>query len=434
MKTIMFSAVFGASVRPERLKFLQEIQNAFPEPVRIVALNNGAPIEADIPVVDLRDSARPRLSNSMDDLEKLLGEHCPAEKTILLDHVRGELGFGTRKFEHLLRGHTSRAAAFCQALEDYAPDCVYLWNQFNALHRTFEAILKRRGIPVRFFHDGVLPGSIALDMDGEMGESWIAKSPERLASIPVTEADMERARLFLSGLSEAENMRHPQEEHISVKEALRLRGLNRRPVLFFAGQNDWHAGVKPKSPARAFHSPVFSGSFEALVELDKVAGDLGLAVIFKPHPLSRDRFAFLRARDFPNSIILQNTSMDACLEVCDIAATIASQASYVAIQKDHPVVMLGRNQLSGKGLTYDVNDIEKLSETIQTALVDPLAASRSDDFCRHAAQLEKVYLFDYGTMQTEFYTRGIDAAARLIKMSADMATQDIIDAVVSGGH
>jgi hypothetical protein len=95
-------------------------------------------------------------------------------------------------------------------------------------------------------------------------------------------------------------------------------------------------------------------------------------------------------------------------------------------------MMLGRNQLSGKGLTYDVSTVENIASTIELALDDPLGVSRADDFAKHAAQLEKAYLFDYGTMQTGFYRRGIDAAARLINMSANMGSQDVIDAIISG--
>lgn len=432
LKTIMFSAVFGAIARPERIKFLHEVKAAFPEPVNFVAFNTSETVEADFTVVNAARGLDPQSDDPLAALEELLHEHCPEKVSVLLDHARGELGFGYRAFDRAIRKHLRMVHAFCRALDTHTPDYVYLWNQFNALHRTFEAILQQRGIKMGFFHDGVLPGSIALDVDAEMGEGWIATDPERFMSVKVTKRQIARAATFMEAQAGIKNNRHPQIEEISVEESLRLAGLHNRPVMFVAGQNDWHAGIKPKSPARAFHSPFFAGSMEALVELDKVAGQMGMAVVFKPHPLSRDRFAFLRAHEFPNTVILQHTSMNACLDLCDIAVTIASQAAYVALQEGVPAMMLGRNQLTGKGLTYDVLARDQIAATIETALADPLAATRAHDLAVHAAQLERAYLFDYGTQDTGFYSRGAKDVARLMRLSAHEDVADVIEAVVAG--
>lgn len=431
MKTIMFSAVFGAVARPERIRFLHEVKATFPEPVNFVVFNTSETVEADFPVVNAARGLNPQLADPLATLEALLTEQCPDKVTVLMDHARGELGYGFRVFDRAIRKHVRMILAFCRALDAHEPDYVYLWNQFNALHRTFEAILQRRGISMGFFHDGVLPGSIALDVDAEMGESWIAKHPEKLMSVEVTDAQVARAAAFMAAQAGIENNRHPQIEEISVAQSLRLAKLEDRPVMFFAGQNDWHAGIKPKSPARAFHSPFFAGSVEALGALDSIAGQMGLAIVFKPHPLSRDRFAFLRAGEFPNTVILQHTSMNACIDLCDVAATITSQACYVALQEGKPVMMLGRNQLTGKGLTYDVTSQDSIIATLETALSDPLAETRAHNLAVHAAQLEQAYLFDYGTQDAGFYSRGAADVGRLIHMSAQKPVEDVIDAIVA---
>lgn len=428
----MFSAVFGAVARPERIRFLHELKAAFPEPVNFVVFNTSETVEAAFPVVNAARGLNPQLADPLATLEELLRKHCPDNVEVLLDHARGELSFGYRIFDRLIRNHVRMILAFCRALDTHKPDYVYLWNQFNALHRTFEAILKRRGIAMGFFHDGVLPGSIALDVDAEMGEGWIARDPKKFMSVKVNDAQIARAAEFMAAQAGSQNNRHPQVEEISVSQSLRLARLHDRPAMFFAGQNDWHAGIKPKSPARAFHSPFFAGSVEALIALDELAGRIGMAIVFKPHPLSRDRFAFLRAQEFPNTVILQHTSMNTCLDLCDITVTIASQASYVALQEGKPVVMLGRNQLTGKGLTYDVRSADSIKTSIEAALVDPLAETRAHDLAVHAAQLEQAYLFDYGTENAGFYTRGATEMARVMRMSLHNPKADVIEAIVAG--
>jgi len=390
LKTILFSAVLRSEGRPERMEFLHRVKAAFPEPVKFVAFNTSDKAEAEFTVINANFGLKPQ-----------------AQK------------------------HNRLILAFINALNKEEPDYVYLWNQFNALHRTFEAILKRRGIPMGFFHDGVLAGSIALDVDAEMGESWISQDPERFMSVGVDDEQLARAKQFLEAQAGVENNRHPQEEHVAVQEALQLAGLGDRPLVFYAGQNDWHAGIKPKSPSRMFHSPFYEGTMEALRVLDDMAGELGFAVLFKPHPLSRDRFAFLHARDYPNTVILQHTSINVCLAVSDIVSTIASQAGYVGLQEDCSVMMLGRNQVTGKGLTYDVQSHDTLKDTILEALDDPLKSVRQERFAVHAAQLERAYLFDYGTMDTEFYTRGAVEAARLMNMCVTHSSEDVIAALVA---
>jgi hypothetical protein len=93
-------------------------------------------------------------------------------------------------------------------------------------------------------------------------------------------------------------------------------------------------------------------------------------------------------------------------------------------------MMLGRNQLTGKGLTYDVTAADMIAATLRTALDDPLAGSRAHDLAVHAAQLEQAYLFDYGTQDAGFYTRGAAEMARLMHLSVCEPVENVIDAIV----
>lgn len=428
----MFSAVFGTGARPERIEFLHKVKKELSDELEFVVFNTSGVVEADFPVINATMGFNPQHADPLVALEDLLVKHCPERVELLIDHARGELGRTGQVFERNIRKHVRLIQTFLRALDEHQPCYVYLWNQFNALHRTFEAILLERGIKMGFFHDGVLPGTIAIDVDAEMGEGWIARDPERFMSVRVSEGDISRAERYLHSLEGVENNRHPQDEHISVVDALALAKLDDRPLIFYAGQNDWHAGIMPDSPAREYHSPVFEGSIDALFALDNMAGELGVSILFKPHPLSRDKFAFLRACEFPNTLILQNTSINVCLDQADVVATIASQACYVALQENKAVAMLGRNQVTGKGLTYDVTSRETLAETIEEALRDPLKSSRRREFAVHCAQLERAYLFDYGTTENDFYRRGAAHVAQLMELSVNESVEDVINSLVTG--
>lgn len=427
----MFSAFFAA--RPERMTFMSDVHAALPEDFRIVLFNLAESVESECDVVNAMHGFRPVIEDPLAQLEEELREAVPDEAGTFLAQARGEFDNDGHPDHGDLVNLIFRLRAFRRALEDHAPGHVFLWNQFNVFHRIAAAILSRQGIGVGFFHDGLLPGSIALDFDGEMGNSWIARQPERFQQVAVSQDDLLRAEAFLEGLTGEEvNRRHLQRENILVHEALQQAGLSRRPVLFFAGQNDWHGGIKPTGPETARHSPVFDGSAEALRRLDSLAGEIGFSVLYKPHPLSRDRFLFLQADAFPNSMILKSTSLSACMEASQLVSTIASQTCYVALLDGRPVMMLGRNQISGKGLTYDVHTLEDLPGMIERGMSDPLAGTRRTDLIRHVAQLERCYLLDYGTMPGGFYRRGAASMARALQACLEHGTEEVIEMQIAG--
>ncbi len=114
------------------------------------------------------------------------------------------------------------------------------------------------------------------------------------------------------------------------------------------------------------------------------------------------------------------------------ASTIASQACYADLLAGHPVMMFGRNQITGKGLTYDVERLEDIPDRIEAALPDPLAASRQERLARHVAQLERCYLLDYSTLSGGFYRRGIGATARMLKACLYRSNDEMIEMQVCG--
>lgn len=414
MQTVLFSALFGVADRTERIAFLEKLQTHMPSDVRLVAFNASAEIDATIPVFNTGTQLKPEISDAKGAFERLVRETCPNHLEALIAHTNGEAGHTPASYEANLIRHTRFTKSFITALDEYTPSYVFLWNQFNALHRHFAAILDKRGIQYGFFHDGLLPGSVAFDFDGEMGESWIAKDPDKFQAIEVSLEDRARAQEFLDTLQSRNIDRHIQRDNISVADALEAIRRHDRPIVFYAGQVDWHAGICPDGPQRLPHSPFYTSTLDALAHLDKVAGKLGVFILFKPHPISKDKYVYLDASDYPNTLILNSATLNACINAADIVTTIASQTSYVALMAGKSVMMMGRNQITGKDLTYDLTSRGSLKDLILTALKDPLAQSRKNGLADHVARLEKAYLFDFNTLDIPFYRRDAQAAAQAI--------------------
>lgn len=431
MSTILFSAYF--SFRPERLVFMSKVHAALPSTVRPVLFNLAEKVESELEVVNAAMGLSPHVDAPVETLERFLQDEMPELAAQFMEHARGEFEEGARPIEPAVVSLLHRIRSFKNALETYKPSAVFLWNQFNLFHRIAAELLTRREIRFGFFHDGLLPGSIAFDFDGEMGNSWISRDPARFQKVEISENDIQRADAYIRNLNGSEiNQRHVQRDDVIVEEALKLKNLNRRPVLFLAGQNDWHAGIKPLCAETVQHSPVFTGSTEALHALDALAGQIGFSIVYKPHPLCRDRNLFLNDAAFPNSLILKSTSLQGCMQASSVVSTIASQTCYAAILAGHPVMMFGRNQITGKNLTYDVDTIDDLAVQLEKAIDDPLAATRQQDLAQHVAQLERSYLLDYGTMDSGFFRRGPDTAARMLVACLENSTEHMIELQAAG--
>lgn len=430
MRHIMLSAHFDTAKTPQRIAFFERVQAALPKDMAFVGFNLSGEAKASFDIVVGYDAKPESTRDAADRLRNRITALLETRASSIFDHAIGEITALGGNVNRQIMGFVAKIDRFVSTLDHYKPEHCFLWNQFNAFHCFAEAYLRQRGIGVSFFHDGVLPGSIALDFDAEMGGSWVSARPELLTSVPVGDDHLAAARQFLQWANTQNLSRHEQVEKILVRESLDLAGFAGKKVIFYAGQNDWHAGIQPDGKRRMLHSPLYTSSTAPLADLDDLAVRNDWAVVFKPHPLDRDKYVFLRADEYRRTLILVSTDVAACIAAADVVVTIASQTAYVAAMAGKPVVMLGKNQLTGKGLTYDVNHASELEEKLRLAMEDPLARTREIDLARHAAQLERAYLFDFGLYDNEFLGRGPRDAARLIAYAVGRPPEETIAAIL----
>jgi FMN phosphatase YigB (HAD superfamily) len=103
-----------------------------------------------------------------------------------------------------------------------------------------------------------------------------------------------------------------------------------------------------------------------------------------------------------------------------VTVTILSQVSYIALIRGKPTVMLGYNQLRGKGITYEAFDRGSVEVRIKEALERGLTSDQRDGFVQHVARLTKYYLYDDPSVQKK-YLVGSSATkcSRFIEYSMD---------------
>lgn len=143
----------------------------------------------------------------------------------------------------------------------------------------------------------------------------------------------------------------------------RNRSLSRGLIAFFP-PDDLSLGFEPTDHEdRTRHVPSFNSSLDAAIALAKSSPDAD--VIFKPHPSFREI-------DLPEKIgdnlFVLNHDYRELISLSDAVATTGSGLAIVALSQGKPVIQLGRDQLTGKGICYEGIYPDDITQAAQDAL------------------------------------------------------------------
>lgn len=288
-----------------------------------------------------------------------------------------------------------------------------IWHEFNGPHCALTALCQTLDIPFLYMEYGLLPGTVAFDAEGQMGESRITLRHKEFSSLSVSSVDMDRARRLLDLARDTRRTHKPQHSTLDV---IALAGELRKKaqtIIFYAGQNDWASGMLPKPfKASRLHSPIYEDTLDALAHLSEIAEANNWQILFKPHPMVEARHRDFKA-PFPERITLvTGANIFECIESADACATILSQAAYLFLMHDRPCVMLGRHQIYRKGCAYEPETREEVCAAFQQAVADGITASQRRCFEKHVAQLGHYYLYAMDTDVEAIMGKGPDRAAR----------------------
>ena len=274
-------------------------------------------------------------------------------------------------------------------IECWRPSLIALWNSFYPFHAIIRAIGEEEKIPLRYMEFGNIPGTIIVEELGQLGESIPARYPEKFLEIPVSAAEYRRVKkhiedLRLSGLNR--NIQRTGNGLVEIAKRLKPN----RPIVFYAGQNDFASGLQPYTEnSRKFHSPVFQSSDEAANFLEGICEKNDWNLVYKPHPMM---LMCTDSGNLPDNVIyIEEGNINAIIDASDVVVTILSSVSYIALIREKPVVMLGYTQLKGTGCTYEAFEVENIEPKMNNALQWGCGKKEKENFIRHIVQLRKYY-------------------------------------------
>lgn len=298
----------------------------------------------------------------------------------------------------------------------FKPKVCLIWNQFHPLSRVTTSNCKGKNIAIAFLEYGLLPGTINLDLLGQMGESWIARE-NFFTDLSICEDDILNARKTIKYIVTHGLNRKEQPKYGKLKNLPRDK-----KIVLLAGHNDYSSGTLPYDHiAQKYHSPWFITSKDMFTEVLKITAQLDLYLLYKPHPLSKKDIEV--GQESENHLIIDNINIYECIDVSDLVMTAFSQVSYLALLRDKPVVMLGYNQLRGKSITYEMSEKDGLKATLVDALTDGYTKEMKAKWERHVAQLLRYYLYKYDETN-EVSARSIYKFSKALHIITNQKTTD----------
>ena len=273
------------------------------------------------------------------------------------------------------------------------PRCVVLWNEFYTFHLIFRGICLERKIPLKYMEFGCVPGTICIEEHGQQGESLVTQKYRKFNKKVINGNDLKLAEkvieyLFYTGLN-----RNKQPD-ILIKNKRLLNYKEGQKNIVYMGQNDYEAGICPYTKeAKRNHSTIFKNTIEALEKLSLICIKNSWNLIFKPHPTMEA----LNHKEYENvkSIsVVSNVDINSVIDFADVVVTIFSQAAYISLFRNTPVVLMGYMQLKGKKSTYEVYKEQNIEKTIQKAVQDGYTNVQKKYFVEHIGRILKYYLYD----------------------------------------
>ena len=277
-------------------------------------------------------------------------------------------------------------------IEQLRPKGMFILGSVTGPHEILGHICEKKNIPVIYTHAGILPGTLAFDTRGEMGESLPALYPKDFLKLSVSANEKEKAKEVWRYLEKSRLNRKLQPQNKCI-EYIMMKSKKERPVIFYAGQNDVSSHMIPNTDStKKYHSPIFSSSLEAAIYLADICRKNDWDFVYKPHPM----YVQEGIEDIlpSNTIYVEAGDINDIVDNSNVVVTILSQTNYVALIRHKPVVMLGYNQIRGKGCTYEAFRKEEIESVMKEALEKGFTQEQQEAFLLHMTQILKYYLYD----------------------------------------
>lgn len=246
------------------------------------------------------------------------------------------------------------------------PEASLLWGNTSPLSHILRRALDDCARPTWHIERGFYPDTLMLECQGHAGQSDVHASFALSHAVDEAAGDASAFHALRDYVLHRAAGKYPQPAPAPEAELRQSAGVSSERLVLFLGQWDTLAGLVPSdSSERRRHSPAFGSTADALAAVASAARALGeCRVVLKPHPN-----APLRAADVPPDVpVWHDVNLHSAIRAADVVVGQVSTSIFDALLFDKPLVSLGRNLLSGRGVTYDCFTRDGVEATLGAAL------------------------------------------------------------------
>lgn len=305
-------------------------------------------------------------------------------------------------------------------IKNFRPQAILMWCQFAWWNRIIKFCCIKNNIKYFFLEFGYLPHTIVFDEEGQMAESHILKNPDKFYESEILENDLYKTKQYLSSSIELKPSRKESEPCFNNSEAqIFFDNVSKgKPNIVYFGQNDPCAGLVPDWGKKSkIHSPIFTGTFDALEFLYLIIDKEKYNFFFKPHPYNYKQQEVYCNEKYGAKLTLIPSSLNIynCLENTDLSITIVSAVAYLSLMMDTPVLQIGNSPLINSGAVYkEVKNKSNISRIIERAVNEKMTEEMKNKWIRHCSLLLKYHLISNMDINQSFTSRSIDSIFNVI--------------------
>ena len=196
-------------------------------------------------------------------------------------------------------------------------------------------------------------------------------------------------------------MSRPGENKLSKKKAAVQNNLignleyikkSNKIKILFLGMDDLNTGMLDSERQLKEWSPHFNNSQDVLNYLSRSYSKNECLVVYKQHPnmIGNEKVVF-----HENVVLLNDVDLYDLIEMSDVVLTIGSSTCVQGILLNKPTILLGRNNLSNKNITYELENRNDLINLIIKVLKEDKSRDTQEKLVNFFCVLVQHYSYSY---------------------------------------
>ena len=280
---------------------------------------------------------------------------------------------------------------YLHAFKALCPKLVFIYNNCYYFHSVIDCVAKELGIEVVYWEYGPVPGTFMFDRHGLFSSGFPALKYREFRELSVTEEELNQASELFDYLKKNRTNRYVQQKSAELEKLKEELANTGKPVVLYIDQIDAECGMFPDTKRmREQVCPSFGSVEEGLQFISEIARRNEWEVIYKLHPI-RSRVP----DNLPEGIhVIHKCDINELIDLSDVTVVILSSVCFTASVRERPVVLLGYNEMRGKGCVYEAYDREEIEGTIKQAMQHGFTDAMKQNFVRYIALMNKYYLYD----------------------------------------